>query len=95
MVVHVCDHGHWLLKGTRSARTEEIRIDRIISSSRKLSQDAVCRAAQRYRILLALSWLCIGSLLARTFLSANQFFDLAIATLAGIITAGRPSRSRA
>lgn len=75
---------HWLLKKQLSARTEQVAIDRLIAGTpEKVNSHTI----QIYRWVLALSWLFIGLLTARLFFSNNQFSDITIAAVIGIITA--------
>jgi len=78
-------HGaHWLLKNKLSARTEEIRIDRIIISDLERPQRAARKAVRIHRWGLIVSWLIIGVLVSRMIFSTNQFRDI-VANITGAL----------
>jgi len=74
----------WLVKKKLSARTEQIAINRIIM---RTPEHLSNRSVKNYRWTLAFSWLVIGLLVAHLFLNSNQFSDILIAALVGVITA--------
>jgi CheY-like chemotaxis protein len=75
---------HWLLKKKLSARTEEIRIDRIIMADLERPRRAVKRATRVYRWSLVVSWLIIGVLASRMIFNTTQFKDV-IANIIGAL----------
>jgi len=78
--------GHWLLKRSLSARTEEIRIDRIISENDNQKFKFISLATQRYRIILVISWWAIGFLIANNFFNYNRLIEILIGIIAAIFS---------
>ena len=89
--------GHWLLKKKLSARTEKIRIDRIIFNDKGIKADASNKDVKtnsgqkgvgiRYRIAMAISWLIIALLASKILLDITQFQNIAISVITAFISA--------
>jgi CheY-like chemotaxis protein len=74
----------WLIKKKLSARTEEIAINRIIM---RTPERITNKSVKNYRWGLAFSWLLIGLLASRLIFNTNQFTDISVAAVIGILTA--------
>jgi CheY-like chemotaxis protein len=79
--------GHWLLKKKLSARTEKIRIDRIIFSDKGVKPTVVSGIGNRYRIAMAISWLIITLLASKILFDVTQFQNIVIALIAAFFSA--------
>jgi CheY-like chemotaxis protein len=74
----------WLIKKKLSARTEQIFMDRIMMRKQTHVPNQI---SKKYRWFLAFSWLLIGLLAARLFFTSNQFSDIAVAIMVGVVMA--------